>query len=184
MEKMINWIAKKLASNSEYSEEIMAFCVKLWLSTISQTIFLFIVSMLLFDFKIFLSFVIVFCTLRSIIEGYHCKTFLRCFLLTDIMFFAVVGVSYISSNIRMCGIFGIILMFVSMVGLLYECKKAFGKTNIRSVIYGYLRYIIVLVMWGFIMYQLYSIGLNNNALWVMSYSYSLAYILVVVNKLF
>lgn len=183
MDKIINFCARLLSANSNYNEEIMAFCIKLWLSTIAQTLFLFILSIIFFDLKIFFAFAIVFCTLRAIIEGYHCKTFISCFLLTDLMFFAVVGAGYIAAKISSLYIFGVVLLNAALLGLLYECKKAFSRANIRLTIYGYLRFVIVVLMWLFIMYQLYVGKTDNFAVWVMCYSYSLVYILVVVEKI-
>ena len=182
MEKLISCCAKSLSSNSCYSEDIMAFCIKLWLSTILQTIFLFIISVIFFDIKIFCGFVIVFCTLRSIIEGYHCKTFLNCFMLTNFMYLIVICVSYISLYRVAFAFFGLILLCISVLGLTYKSIMCFNKKNNLTVIYGVLRLLIVLSIAAFIILQLYYCGLNSNVyIWVVLYAYCLVYILSIGN---
>lgn len=180
MENFINKLASGLSVNSTYSAETLAFCIKLWLSTIFQTLFLFIISLLFFDIKTFLAFVITFCSLRTFIEGYHCKTFINCFLLTDFMFFAVVILSYISVQIDGFALVGKILAIVSSFGLLRKSLRCLRTDEIEklALLYNVMRVVIVLVFATYIIHQLIYYGIYGNVhKWSMLYAYCLVYIL-------
>lgn len=180
MENFINKFAIYLANNSPYSAETLIFCIKLWLSTIFQTVFLFVISLLFLDIKIFMAFVIIFCTLRSFIEGYHCKTFIHCFLLTNFMFFIVVVLSHISAHVASIAFVGKLLIMVSFSGLLYNSICCFDIDNTKKItlLYSILRILIVSVFAIYIIFQLFFYGIYGNVhKWTMLYAYCLVFIL-------
>jgi accessory gene regulator B len=151
MEKYLRLIGKFLSLYSAYTEDTIVFCLKLWISTILQMIVLFILSMLLFDIWLFVSFVIVFCSLRIMIWGYHCKTFKNCFLVTTFLFLLVGFLSLFALKCEVIANIGTVINFVAILYLMVISIKDNTdkiKNNKRELIFFVIRIALVIIYGG------------------------------------
>lgn len=148
LNKYIDYLGVRLSNYSNYSIDTIVFCVRLWISTIFQAVILYIISILFFDIWLFFSFVGVFCSLRVMIWGYHCKTFMNCFVLTTCLFVFVGIVSLYAVKSNYIAYIGIILAIISMIYLMIVSIKdniTNAKENINGKFFFIIRILFVLI---------------------------------------
>lgn len=75
----------------EARRPVYLYGFELFLSTASSIVSILILSLLFSVFPSTLLFLLLFCSLRSFVGGYHAKTYFRCFLLTHFVYFSVLG---------------------------------------------------------------------------------------------
>lgn len=89
MEKIAEKFAEKLISKNICTEEekpLYVYGMTLFLTTALVMLSIIALSMLFFDIRYGLLYVIMFPSLRVCVGGYHCKTYLSCFVASNIIF--------------------------------------------------------------------------------------------------
>lgn len=97
----------------------------------------FVISVILGYVKYFLAFQIVYCFLRSVCGGEHCKTFASCWLVTNIVSFVGSLLAVLLSINRTILVIGVIILFLLATDMFYVIPKpsenspSRGKNDIR-----------------------------------------------------
>lgn len=184
LNKYIVNLGKKLSMYSTFSDDTIVFCLKLWISTIFQSVILYIISALFFDTGLFFSFIVVFCSLRVMIWGYHCKTFRSCFVLTTCLFIFVGIISlYAMKNICIAYI-GITIAVIGMIYLMIvSVKDNFSKVkvSVKERYFFVLRILLVLIFgMFFVIISIWNDLKNDLYVWNGIFSYCIVFILTVM----
>ncbi|MGN1317731.1 MAG: accessory gene regulator B family protein [Lachnospirales bacterium] len=182
----INSIAGKLSKYSQYSESVLVFCLKLWLSTILQCICMIVLSALFFDVSYFVAFFCVFFITRLMIEGYHCKTFLGCFILSNIIFILICVAANLTDTYYVLKQPAFFVELISTVYLLFvSIRNNLDKlhTKLREKIYFVLRPVWLTVVSGYIVFNTLANNFECSVyVWVMLYSYCFVFLLTIINE--
>lgn len=183
LEECLNYIAEKLAKNSDYSKEVMKFSLKLWASTLFQSACMAIIAYIFFDIYYFLIFFAVLFLLRIMIAGYHCKTFRGCFLLSNITFIGVSVISTLTMKYEMLSYFAFLMLIVATIYLIgisviNYCKDL--KYGIRDKFYFAIRIIYQVLISGYLLYNIKSGNTLQVHEYVMLYSYCMVFILTIM----
>ena len=182
---VINYLAKVLSKNSTYSEEILEFCLKLWISTIVQSICMYLIAKLLFEGRYFFCFFIIFFPMRLMIEGYHCKTFLGCFFVSNLYFITICLASVLTAKYEMLLYIPIIMTAVSAIYLIrFSIKNNIVKLkeNTREKVYFVFRLLFLLFVCCYIETELFLCrNVSDVDVLIMAYSYIMVFLLSVIN---
>lgn len=102
---MLNSIAEYCVSGleknlkvSEDEREVYVYGFELLLSTVINMIALLAVSLLVGNALYFVSFLVFFYSIRLFCGGFHAKTYIRCFILTNSVFILLITLTNIISN--------------------------------------------------------------------------------------
>lgn len=180
--KILKSISKKLSVYSIYDCEVIEFCLKLWLSTIFQSVCMLIISLVLFDIYYFFSFFVFFFPLRLMFEGYHSKTFMGCFAVSNIIYLLICTLALITFKNEYTRYIAAPMILISAIYFICctlkkmtECKKG----HIREVIYIILRFLYVSVLGIYLLACLY-LKINNVHIYVAAYSFCTVFILSIL----
>ena len=182
--RVLKSISMELSKYSIYDCEVIEFCLKLWLSTIFQSIFMLIISLILFDIYYFTSFFVFFFPLRLMYEGYHSKTFMECFIVSNIIYLFICILALITFKNGYTKDITTLLILVSTIYFIccnlkkkIDCKK--GHT--REAVYVVLRFLYVSVLSIYLLACLY-LKINNVHIYVSAYSFCTVFILSILRR--
>lgn len=99
LEKIAHTFAGYIMARSKGSgedEEIIEYGITLFLSTAMGVISIFIISAIFFDIYAAAVFLVIFIPLRKCSGGYHCSTYSACFILSNLLFTAVMLLAQVS----------------------------------------------------------------------------------------
>lgn len=83
----------------EAKRPIYTYGIELTLSTASSIVSILIISAFLSMFSSAVIFLLFFCSLRLVSGGYHAKTYGRCFILTNGVYFSTVGCVFLAEDV-------------------------------------------------------------------------------------
>ena len=89
MFNLLDSFVTQIAENSGYPKIVIQYSIRLWAIAFVQAVVLCLVSIVLFDVKLFFSFLIPFFPTRLLIEGYHCKNVYSCTIFSAIIFIVI-----------------------------------------------------------------------------------------------
>ena len=182
--KVLKSMSIKISKYSIFDCEVIEFCLKLWLSTIFQTVFMIIISLIVFDIYYFFSFFVFFFPLRLMFEGYHSKTFIGCFIISNVIYLLICILALLTVSIQNIGCITFLLILVS--SLYFICcnlKKLleFKKEQIRDIIYVILSFLYVIVLSIYLL-VCYYYKINSVHMCVCAYSFCTVFILSIFKR--
>ncbi len=159
LNKISNLIVNVLINKKSIEEKdrpIYLYGTMLLLSTLAGILSIIIISLIFFDFITVLVFFIFFIPLRVHAGGYHCKNYSSCFIVSNILFIAVVLLAKISYNSYFFSVYGAILISgvtLFMVVLLAPVTNANNRLSPKkkkanrkkSILYATVYFLILLI---------------------------------------
>lgn len=124
LHKFAETLADKLYQSCKLEEArrpIYVYGFELTLSTASSMISILILSACLSVFSSAVLFLLFFCSLRLFSGGYHAKTYGRCFILTNGVYFATIGCVFLAEKLLQhtaLSLLGAVLLIFSVVTVL------------------------------------------------------------------
>ena len=191
LNKISNIIVNVLINKKSIEEKdrpIYLYGTMLLLSTLAGLLSIIIISLIFFDFFTVLVFFIFFIPLRVHAGGYHCKKYSSCFIVSNILFIAVVLLAKISYINYFFSVYGAILISgvtLFMVVLLAPVTNANNRLSPKkkksnrkkSIIYATIYFSIILIFKWFDFEQL------DYIICVAAFSELIIVILMVIEKL-
>lgn len=113
LNKISNLVVNVLINKKSIEEKerpIYLYGAMLLLSTLAGLLSIIVISLIFFDFVTVLFFLIFFIPLRVHAGGYHCKKYSSCFIVSNILFIAVVLLAKISYNSYFFSVYGAVLV--------------------------------------------------------------------------
>ena len=150
-------IAKYIIPENELSKsniDIIAYGIEAIISTFATSIAALLIAVFITNkFKELLMLCITFLPIRGLHKGYHCKTFLRCLITSNIMILCATGISDILPT-TLCWIGIPILLFVE-----YQLSV---ERMIKYTVYEFL-YILILIIISkeFVIFSFLTLLINN-----------------------
>ena len=184
LENYLKYFSAFLAKYSQYSEEVLNFCLKLWLSTIFQIVVLFLIANIFFDIWFCFMFIVVFCSMRTVIWGYHCKTFINCLLLTTGLYVLIGIFSKVAADVGFALHIGAAISLISLIYLIINSIRSYKlKANhtVKYKTFFVVRLALILIFGISAIIFSHKIWLNNTVhIWNFICTYCLVAILTLM----
>ena len=180
MQGLLYKFSLTLAKYSDYSAEVICFCIKLWMSIMLQICILITISILFWDIKYFVCFISVFVPLRIMFDGYHCSTFKKCLCLSTSLYCLICLFAIAAQYINVLKVFIILLILSANTYFLrYSINEKEKKSYSQRFLYMYflIRIILLLCITAFFAYTLITTNGNDRYVWVSGCSFCVVYIL-------
>lgn len=136
---MLKNIAKKcsyylLSKNVIKTQDIKiyAYGFELLISTILGMLSILIISLYFFDISYALIFFLFFMPLRTFTGGYHCKTYLNCFLFSNMYFVITVSISKLLNSLIISKLSFYSIIFITILFFFYSTPVYSLKTNLSQ----------------------------------------------------
>lgn len=105
---------------NQEKEQIYIYGLELFFSTLSSVLSMILISLITNNFLYGILFLLATVPLKMTANGYHAKTFLKCFLLTNIIFMLYICLISLYPLILM----GYLQVILFIAAIIYICKKA------------------------------------------------------------
>lgn len=180
MDTILKYMSDKLAEYSDYDSEVIAFSMKLWIASIFQSLVMIAIAYVAFDVKYFFYFFVAFFPLRLLIEGYHSKSFIGCFIVSTAMFIGICLLADLTMTLMALKIVLFVLFVISTVGLMI---KSFIKSE-KTKFYLFIRLGYISLISLFVVINIIQSGINCSVhIWVSIISFSAVFILNLLRRL-
>ena len=178
LNKCATYLTNKLNNNINFSNEekdIYVYGFELLLSTLLSTISIFAISLAYKNIFFFLFFILFFYSLRLFCGGFHAKTYLQCFILTNLIFVSTIVLSKVVMLINLKNIMPL-LVFLGFCVIFYYApiengnhpysKTKYQKFRIISRILAMVYMLIFLCVYVFVDTDIIVINASWSYIWV------------------
>lgn len=142
--RIIDYLCNKFDS-SEYDKEILQYGLEVFIYNLFTLFMLIFMSILYHNIRFGIIFIPLFCCLRLMIGGFHCKTVIGC---SSLMITIYTSINFISYNpVYISLLYKVAFLLIIMILFIKQCKENTIKIRQYNVIYKYVIAIIFVILY-------------------------------------